>query len=105
MWDTHADVKRTVDDAWLSNGHDPTAAGIRAKLTTLAADFGGWSKSTFGSVRGVIKKLKRELDVLRNIPTIVGPSHAEIKMNDRLIELYLRGRNNVAPTFTCTMVI
>ena len=56
----------------------------------LASSLGDWSKTTFGSVRGEISKLKKDLNRLRNDPARSGPSAAEIKINDRLIELYLR---------------
>lgn len=90
MWDSHAELKPTVRSAWESEGNNQTASGIRAKLDALAHNLGDWSKSTFGSVRGEIRRLKKELERLRSEVPRVGPSHAEIKINDRLIELYLR---------------
>ena len=59
-------------------------------LEALSNNLGEWSKSTFGNVKAVIRKLKKDLQRLRSDPLRVGPSHVEIKVNDRLIELYLR---------------
>lgn len=90
MWDSHAEMKQAVRAAWDPNSHSPTASTVRAKLVSLAGSLGDWSKHTFGSVRGEIRSLKRELDRLRNDAARSGPCAAEIKINDRLIELYLR---------------
>jgi hypothetical protein len=37
-----------------------------------------------------LKKFKQELVRLRGLPMRVGPSHVEIKISDRLVELYHR---------------
>jgi hypothetical protein len=36
------------------------------------------------------KKLKADLEVMRSLPGRVGPSHAEIKTSERLVELFHR---------------
>ncbi|XP_040245695.1 uncharacterized protein [Aegilops tauschii subsp. strangulata] len=46
--------------------------------------------NTFGSVRKEIKSLKHELDHLRSDPARSAPSHVELKINEKLIELYHR---------------
>ncbi|XP_073362809.1 uncharacterized protein [Aegilops tauschii subsp. strangulata] len=90
MWETHPDLKPAVHAAWEPNGHNLTAGEVRTNLEALANNLGDWSRTTFGSVRGEIRCLKKELDRLRSDCMRVGPSHAEIKINDRLVELYLR---------------
>ena len=90
MWEMHPDLKRVVDSAWEPNGRNRTANEVRDNLTALANELGIWSKATFGSVRGEIKKLKGDLDRLRSDPARTRSSINEIKINDRLIELYLR---------------
>jgi hypothetical protein len=47
----------------------------------------GWGKSTFGHVRLELSKLKRELESMQAVPGRSGPSHAEIKVTDRIVEL------------------
>lgn len=73
-------------------GEQPHLAAmeVRAKLNALASNLGDWSKTTYGSVRGEIRSLKKELERLRSDVERTGPSHLEMKINDRLIELYLR---------------
>ena len=50
----------------------------------------GWEKHTFGHVRRELQKLERELDRLRNMPNRSGPSHAELKIVEKLLELRYR---------------
>lgn len=56
----------------------------------ISGKLDGWGLSTFGQVRLELSKLKEELDQLRANRSRVGPSHAEIKIADRLVELYHR---------------
>ncbi|XP_073351907.1 uncharacterized protein [Aegilops tauschii subsp. strangulata] len=90
MRDNHDELKPTVRSAWESEGHNLTVSEVRAKLVALANNLGDWSKTMFGSVRGEIRRLKKELERLRSEVPRAGPTHAETKINDRLIELYLR---------------
>ena len=90
MWDMHAELKPAVRSAWEPNGHNLMVEEVRRNLDDLAQNLGEWSRMTFGSVRGKIRKLKKELERLRSQSQRTGPSHVEIKTNDRLIELYLR---------------
>ena len=41
-------------------------------------------------MRHEIKKLKRDLEILRGVPGRLGPSHDELKISERLVELYYR---------------
>jgi hypothetical protein len=94
MWERHENLKPTISAGWPSG--NVTLGGVSAvdsvhqKLTDLAQDLSKWGKETFGSVRKEIKNLKQELSRLRSLPMRVGPSHTEIKISDRLVELYHR---------------
>ena len=90
MWETHSDLKPTVHATWDANSQNLLVGEVRANLEALAKNLGVWAQTTFGSVRGEIRSLNKELDRLRSDVRWVGPSHAEIKVNDRLAELYLR---------------
>ncbi|XP_044336269.1 uncharacterized protein [Triticum aestivum] len=90
MWDTHPELVPTVQHAWVANGPNLTVAEVRANLESLSNNLGEWSKSTFGNVKAEIRRLKKDLQRLRSNPLRVGLSHVGIKINDRLIELYLR---------------
>lgn len=63
---------------------------LQQKLRNLSRDLTTWSNQNFGSVRREIKELKRELEKLRGDPLRSAPTHAELKINERLIELYHR---------------
>jgi hypothetical protein len=94
MWERHENLKPTISASWssvnVSLGGDAAAESVKRKLSGLAQDLSKWGKETFGSVRKEIKTLKQELYCLRALPMRVGPSHAEIKISDRLVELYHR---------------
>jgi len=64
--------------------------GISDKMHSLAQDLSQWDRSHFGNVRREIQQLKAELQELRVIPNRFGPNHLEIKIIDRLTELYHR---------------
>jgi len=49
-----------------------------------------WDTQTFGHVRQELKALNEELDRMRSVPSRVGPSHAEIKVVERIMELNYR---------------
>lgn len=57
MWDMHEELKPTVQSAWEPNGHNLTVEEVRRNLDDLARNLGDWSRTTFGSVRGEIRKL------------------------------------------------
>ncbi|XP_073359774.1 uncharacterized protein [Aegilops tauschii subsp. strangulata] len=89
MWDTHPELIPTVQHAWEANRPNLRAVKVRENSLSLSNNLGKWSKSAFGSVKAEIRRLEKELERLRNDPLRTAPSHAEIKTNDRLIELYL----------------
>lgn len=67
-----------------------TVEELRIKLHDLAKDLGRWNRDTYGSVRIEIKKLKLSLEEFKNDLSRVGPTHAELKINEQLIEMYHR---------------
>lgn len=67
-----------------------TVEDMRNKLRHLATGLSRWSNDAFGNVKKEIKLLKRQLDQLRGDPLRTGPSHVELKINERLIEMYNR---------------
>ena len=63
---------------------------LHAKLQGLSADLTNWEHTHFGSVRQEIDQLKRQLQILRQIPGRTGPGHAELNVTDRMVELFHR---------------
>ena len=60
------------------------------KLAMVSRGLTRWSRQSFGSVRREIKGLQQKLEELRGDPLRTGPTHVELKINERLVELYLR---------------
>jgi hypothetical protein len=56
----------------------------------LSEDLSNWERNHFGSVRREIGDLKKQLDSLRSNPSRYTPTYVEIKIADRLVELYHR---------------
>jgi hypothetical protein len=90
MWETHSELRPLVEQVWSSGGDCKSLSDVQQKLSDLSCALQGWNKSTFGSVRTETRSLKIRLESLRQLPGRVGPSHEEIKIQDRLVELNYR---------------
>jgi hypothetical protein len=53
----------------------------------VAGQLQGWGQNSFGHIRLELKQLKGELERFQADPNRDGPSHAEIKVTDRIVEL------------------
>ena len=60
------------------------------KMQRLSTSLSNWEGSTFGNVQREILNLEKELERRRNEPGRLGPSHAELKIVEKLVELYHR---------------
>jgi hypothetical protein len=60
---------------------------LERKLKTLSGSLDAWGKETFGHVRKETRELKSRLETLRGQPHRLGPSHEELKLVERLLEL------------------
>lgn len=67
-----------------------TLRELQEKMQRLSTSLLGWEKSTFGHVRRELQSLEKELEKLRNEPGHTGPSHAELKIVERVLELHHR---------------
>ena len=88
MWESHETWRDTIAQHWSMDQSPVTMEGLREKLNVVSNNLGRWNRETFGSVRKEIKHLNSELHRLQGEPTRVGPTHAELKINERLVELY-----------------
>jgi hypothetical protein len=59
-------------------------------LERLSVALTGWDKHTFGHIQCELPRLGKELERLRDEPTRTTPTHAELKIVDRLVELHHR---------------
>lgn len=69
---------------------EANADGLRRKLEALSKSLSTWNTDTFDSVRKEIKRTKVELENLSNALMRTSPTHVEIKLNEKLVELYHR---------------
>lgn len=87
MWEQHEELKPAViaglDTSYLAT----SVTQVREKLKGLSADLLKWSTDSFGSVRKQIRDIKKELEDLQNHHLRVGPTHAELKIIEKLVEL------------------
>ncbi|XBI17611.1 hypothetical protein VPH35_059623 [Triticum aestivum] len=78
-----------VQQHWQGPGAT-TVAGLWAKISALTKGLTRWEKSTFGNVKAEIKRLNVELGRLQADPSRTEPTRIEVKIKDRLVELYHR---------------
>lgn len=88
-WERDASLAAAVSAGW-SLGQGESIAGVRKKLAAAAGELASWDRRVFGNVRQQITSLKRQLQVLRDLPGRSGPTHLKIKVTDQLVELYHR---------------
>ena len=60
---------------------------LQEKLASVSGSLSEWTVNSFGNVRRELKNLYAKLEQLRADPMRVGPSHAEIKVQERIVEL------------------
>ena len=61
MWERHDGFEAVVDSAWASNVCSNTVDLVK-KLKQMASTLCSWSKSSFGSVRAELRRLRKELE-------------------------------------------
>lgn len=88
-WERDPALTDVVQAAWV-RGPTESVAGMHDKLQGLATDLAQWDRRHFGNVRAQIKQLQNLLQELRGSPGRSGPTSAEIKVTDQLVELYHR---------------
>jgi hypothetical protein len=57
-------------------------------LERLSVALMGWDKHTFRHVQRELQRLGKELEWLRDEPTRTAPTHAKLKIVDRLVKLH-----------------
>ena len=86
MWETNEKFRPWLANVWQGE-KVLTLNDLNRKLLEAAGRLASWGKQMFGHVRLELQKLKEELDKLQSDPHRSGPSHAKIKMTDKIVEL------------------
>jgi hypothetical protein len=86
MWESHAEFGSLMEQKWQGNTclsmHE-----LENRLRDISGDLTAWGRDTFGSVRRETRDLRNRLEVLRGRPDRLRPSHEELKIVERLMEL------------------
>jgi hypothetical protein len=90
MWESHDQFKPLIGDTWAAQGQATTMGELQQKLARVSSSLDEWSTNTFGNVQREIKQLNNRLDVLRSDPMRIQPSYEEVKVTQRLVELFHR---------------
>ena len=95
MWESHENFTPWMSNAWQEEEKARTVQESHRKLMAVqekarTVHFDGWGRPTFGHVRLELQRLKEELEQLQDNPSRTGPSHREIKITDRIVELNYR---------------
>ena len=85
MWETHENFSPTLVDAW-GQLESSTVPDLQRKLKDVSGQLQRWERLSFGNVRWELRKLAAELERLQSDPHRVGPSHAELKIKERIVE-------------------
>jgi hypothetical protein len=86
MWESHEEFNSWLSDIWQGD-KAVKLADLNQKLSMAAGKLERWGRQTFGHVRLELRKLKERLEELLADPNHSGPSHEEIKITDRIVEL------------------
>ena len=88
IWESHDDFVNMLAQTWQGAGTAHTPQELHNKLANVAGCLSEWGVHTFGHVRKELKMLNDELKRLRSDADRIGaPSHAEIKVVERIMEL------------------
>jgi hypothetical protein len=89
MWESHDKFAPLIEQVW--NAETRTnMQGLERKLMSLSGSLTPWGRDILCHVRRELKELKSKLAELRVAPDRVGPSHRELKIVERLVDLQHR---------------
>ena len=86
-WERDSGLTPVVEHARACTARE-SALDIRNELRSLSTDLSTWDRTHFGNMRQEIQCLNRELQEMCKIPNRSRPLHAELKLIERLTELY-----------------
>jgi len=74
-------------ESWQKEDEATTRQELQSKLKKVSSHLVRWDRNTFGHVRRELRKLKQELERLQSDPQRTGPTHAELKIKEKILEL------------------
>lgn len=90
MWETHEEFSDMLSETWKKDAEATTLEALQAKLGRLSVALTGWDRHTFGHVKRELQRLEKELERRRDDPARTAPTHAELKIVERMVELHHR---------------
>ena len=88
-WERDPTLAPIIQAGWTET-EGTSVQAMKDRLRRVSGDLAAWDKDHFGNIRREIAHLKTELQRLREVPGRTGPVHAELKINERLVELFHR---------------
>jgi hypothetical protein len=88
MWQRHHRYNDVVEGAWI--GRCDNLQEVHNSLGHMQSTMARWNKEEFGSVRGELQRLRKQLEVVRGCTIRNGPATEERRIMLRLAELLAR---------------
>ena len=89
MWERHDNFRPMIEEVW-SRSTVSNASDLCTKIDLLAGACASWGISSFGGVRKELRELRKKLAMLRSDVHRTGPTHEELKVEERIAELGFR---------------
>jgi hypothetical protein len=87
MWEDHVEFKQSLTDSRNENRGAGNLHDFQQKLKQVSGHLVRWDRATFGNVRRELQALKMELDRMQSHPLRTVPSHVELKISEKIMEL------------------
>jgi len=84
MWRRDSSYTRMVETAWSRLDNPMNLSQLSSQLEGMTGMMKVWEKSSFGSVRQELKRLRRELESVRCSSVRSGPTRRERQLMARL---------------------
>jgi hypothetical protein len=90
MWERHEEFAAMFTQSWQQRWKARTLKEMVEKLTAVAGKLSAWGAGSFGHVGKELKRLRAELEEIQSDPLRAGPSYAESKIAEKIMELNYR---------------
>jgi hypothetical protein len=87
MWERHETFSDMLASTWQDENVATNVDQLKSKLMNVSCKLASWGKNTFGHVQKELRMLQEELEGMQADPCRLGPSHRELKVVERIMEL------------------